>query len=142
LTYLQTANVFQQQATPQSLTTYTILWGSINQQTLFSTAPPVFPFNGTITSTYLLFQGWQATQPNTVIKVDFSVSGTVVFSPTFSVPQGGPTEFPFLTTPGSSQPFTAGQAVSITLSVISGNLQTTPPALSTIYVAVYVSVNI
>jgi hypothetical protein len=144
LTYLQTANILQQTPDPVAITNYTILWGSIAQTTLFSTASPVFPFNGTITSAYVVMQNFQSTSGAT-IRVDFQVNGNQVTGVpiTFSVaPQGAAATYNYLSNVFTGQTFQAGQPVSLGLTVVSGDLSTSPPLLSSIYVAVYISVTI
>eukprot|EP01097_Dermamoeba_algensis_P011510 TRINITY_DN892_c1_g1_i2.p1 TRINITY_DN892_c1_g1~~TRINITY_DN892_c1_g1_i2.p1 ORF type:complete len:415 (-),score=127.43 TRINITY_DN892_c1_g1_i2:84-1328(-) len=144
LTYLQSANLLQQTADPQSLNAYQVLWGSINQNTLFSTSPPVFPFNGTITSTYVVFQNFQSSTGATVA-VDFTVAGTAVSSSisfTASANPGVPQTLVYLSPVFTGQTFQAGQGVALGFRVTSGDLSTFPPLLSSIYVAVYISVSI
>jgi hypothetical protein len=145
LTYLQTANILyqEQSATPVPVTNYTVLWGSIAQTTLFSNAAPVFPFNGTITSAYILLQNFQSAA-GAVVALDFAVSGVSVSgSINFSVsPSATPATYFYLSPVFTGQTFQAGETVSLGLRVISGELSTSPFFLSSIYVAVYISVSI
>jgi len=142
LTYLQSANILQQTATPQDITNYEVLWGSIAQATLFSNAPPVFPFGGTITSTYITFQNWKVS-PGTQIRLRFSVGGVNVTPNLVFNVSPDLTSFSFLTPLDSvGQQFSAGETVALGFDVISGKLETSPPDLSSIYVAVYISVTI
>jgi hypothetical protein len=144
LTYIQTANILDASSDPQAFTAYTVLWGSINQASEFSPNAPIFPFNGTVTSTYIVLQNFQSNTGATVA-VDFTVDGVAIAnSISFTVPAnpGNPQTITYLSPVFSGQSFTAGQAVSISFRTTAGDLSSAPPTLSSVFTAVYISVSI
>jgi len=144
LTYIQTANILDASSNPQSFAQYTVLWGSINQASEFSPNAPIFPFNGTITSTYVVLQNFVSNGGATVA-VDFTVDGVAIPTPIqFNVTPnpGNPQIITYLSPVFSGQSFSAGQAVSISFRTISGDLSSAPPLLSSVFTAVYISVSI
>jgi len=144
LTYIQTANILDASSDPQAFTAYTVLWGSINQASEFSPNAPIFPFNGTVTSTYIVLQNFQSNTGATVA-VDFTVDGVAIantISFTVTANPGNPQTITYLSPVFSGQSFTAGQAVSISFRTTAGDLSSAPPTLSSVFTAVYISVSI